>query len=437
MKKFNENNGITLLELIITIIVLVILAGVAINTPYGENGIIEKAKLVKKMGSVSNEREAIELNIACANIDKMLENQNKYYVGECLFDRTLENGDKWKIIINEETKKQYGTGYRYISKNSEIPNYGKTQYEWIINYSTGEVIQLDDKYVELNFKSTLAIIDGLIFNMDATNVTRDISSWGNNVTLRYFDETQYDTIEKRVEAYNKEKQYENVLQFDGYDRNKSDSALDYVDIENNAFKFNGNNYIEIYNSNGFDFSKGFTIELYGNFKDYLYATNSNGFLSILGIWNGKYTKQCSARFGYYEYKVYYSLLNNYKEALGSWSDKSYPWNQQYDFENFTNRDIYISITFKTNGKDKVTQAIYVDGELLEEGWLSYDYYNEFVNLGKSLNYIELGRCTMGKVSNWCYTRGICYAARIYNRCLTEKEIKSNVIQTKMYRETLK
>ena len=43
-EKFKSSNGITLIALVITIIVLLILAGVAINLSVGENGIIRRAQ---------------------------------------------------------------------------------------------------------------------------------------------------------------------------------------------------------------------------------------------------------------------------------------------------------------------------------------------------------------------------------------------------------
>ena len=39
--RIDSKNGITLIALVITIIVLLILAGVTINTIFGENGIIQ------------------------------------------------------------------------------------------------------------------------------------------------------------------------------------------------------------------------------------------------------------------------------------------------------------------------------------------------------------------------------------------------------------
>ena len=42
--KTKEMKGITLIALVITIVVLMILAGVSINTVLGDDGIIQKAK---------------------------------------------------------------------------------------------------------------------------------------------------------------------------------------------------------------------------------------------------------------------------------------------------------------------------------------------------------------------------------------------------------
>ena len=76
MKKFNENKGITLLALIITIIVLVILAGVAINTLYGENGIISNAQDVATLNNIKTLEEAIELYKIDQNIEGKVEEES-------------------------------------------------------------------------------------------------------------------------------------------------------------------------------------------------------------------------------------------------------------------------------------------------------------------------------------------------------------------------
>ena len=43
-----QSKGITLVALIITIIILIILAGITISSLTGENGILEKIKLTKE-----------------------------------------------------------------------------------------------------------------------------------------------------------------------------------------------------------------------------------------------------------------------------------------------------------------------------------------------------------------------------------------------------
>lgn len=59
-----KNNGITLVALIITIIVLLILAGVTISLVLGDNGILNRAKNSGVEYTKSSIKEEIELGIA-------------------------------------------------------------------------------------------------------------------------------------------------------------------------------------------------------------------------------------------------------------------------------------------------------------------------------------------------------------------------------------
>ena len=69
MKK-KENRGITLIALVITIIVLLILAGVSIATLTGQNGILTQANNAKTQTEIANEKEAISLAYTGAMADK-------------------------------------------------------------------------------------------------------------------------------------------------------------------------------------------------------------------------------------------------------------------------------------------------------------------------------------------------------------------------------
>ena len=96
----NTNNGITLIALVITIIVLLILAGVTIATLMGDNGILTKANDAKKETEIAEVKERAQLDIASWVADKM-EN------GE---DATVNTPDMVKNILdtaNPDTSNRY------------------------------------------------------------------------------------------------------------------------------------------------------------------------------------------------------------------------------------------------------------------------------------------------------------------------------------------
>ena len=104
MKKFREDNGITLLALIITIIVLVILAGVAINTLYGENGIISNAEDAERLSNIKTIEEGINLY----KIDKNLEGK----VQE----------ESYPIALNEDGSKITLSQMKSASELAKLPD---------------------------------------------------------------------------------------------------------------------------------------------------------------------------------------------------------------------------------------------------------------------------------------------------------------------------
>ena len=68
MKNFRKNQGSTLIALVITIIVLIILAGVTINIVLDQNGIIEKTQEAKNKTEQASDIEKIRLAILEAQI---------------------------------------------------------------------------------------------------------------------------------------------------------------------------------------------------------------------------------------------------------------------------------------------------------------------------------------------------------------------------------
>ena len=68
-KRIQENKGITLIALVVTIVVLIILATVSINAVFGDNGIIKKAERAKEVQENAGKRESDSLDNMVDYID--------------------------------------------------------------------------------------------------------------------------------------------------------------------------------------------------------------------------------------------------------------------------------------------------------------------------------------------------------------------------------
>ena len=60
-KRIKNNNGITLVAVVVTVVILIILAGISINLLLGDNGIINKAQEAKTRTEVASKEEAKQL----------------------------------------------------------------------------------------------------------------------------------------------------------------------------------------------------------------------------------------------------------------------------------------------------------------------------------------------------------------------------------------
>ena len=72
--------GITLIALVITIIVLLILAGISVAMLTGDNGILNKSKNAKEQSEISADIETLKLEYSEYSTDKSVTNQNKTYL---------------------------------------------------------------------------------------------------------------------------------------------------------------------------------------------------------------------------------------------------------------------------------------------------------------------------------------------------------------------
>ena len=118
--KTKEMKGITLITLVITIVVLMILAGVSINTVLGDDGIIKKAKEAAeatRRASAEEEMNRLLLEYQLASNDETLESFLQEKVTEGRIDGVADNGDGTITI----TKKVEGKDYTITVKKPVAP----------------------------------------------------------------------------------------------------------------------------------------------------------------------------------------------------------------------------------------------------------------------------------------------------------------------------
>lgn len=180
MMRKRQENGITLIALVITIIVLLILAGVAIATLTGDNSIIKKANDAK----VENEKAEIKdiLGIAINTIAIERGENKEYYKDKETF---IEKGE---LDINTYAidDYEYNLDNNLVQFKIYKKNGTKNQYKCEIDLTTGNIninqdgiAKDDDKKENLEYEQ-----QGLLVHLDGINNTgtghkNDTETWQN------------------------------------------------------------------------------------------------------------------------------------------------------------------------------------------------------------------------------------------------------------------
>ena len=178
MKQTSQNSkGITLIALVITIIVLLILAGVTIATLTGDNGILNKAQSAKTQNYKATAKEKVDLAIAASldetgkiNLEQLKTNLNNVdginpKVEEDLTDSSFPlevTVDGTKITITKDSNGKYSTSVGESTGSSGDGTSGISKTESYIGY-----------YADINDDGT---IDGVIY---ADQAVGGSGQWGN------------------------------------------------------------------------------------------------------------------------------------------------------------------------------------------------------------------------------------------------------------------
>ena len=130
-----KEKGITLIALVITIIVLLILAGVSIATLTGQNGILTRASDAKEQTEIASVKEQAQLDIANWVADKMKNGE----------DATVDTPEKVKEILEAANSNNENKYYKELQTDKIItPSGYEILYEELYTNSTtgGEVTEV-------------------------------------------------------------------------------------------------------------------------------------------------------------------------------------------------------------------------------------------------------------------------------------------------------
>lgn len=405
-----------------TVIILLILATISIQT-LTNTGLFGKAKEATKKYSEAEEKEKIQMELYYAQINKSTNGTSTNQIGEQLYDKNVENGSKWHIIVINDSKKIYGTGWTYIPGGSKISD-TKTNESWLINNSSQEMIKLEDgTFTDLSYKTAVGTTDGLIFNLDPSvieNATKENinEKLGSNVELMNFDWNKDSGLTKK--SFN----------FDGVN--------DYIKI-----KYDNEEEKNILAQNGF------TFEFYGtynggtSYNEKNEVVDNNGYKGLFCYWNGNEKEQASLRFGINNYGK--NIFWNAKvgimgvDALKSdYSHPKAPWNIIYpETEKIqSNKEVYFTITLNCTQNNYI-HTLYANGEKLYEGNFNNIYWNNFVKDDlQKLKYFCIGRSSMDNNGCWHYSKMNAYSIKLYNRGLSAEEVKDNYNKAVAYHNAL-
>jgi len=181
-----NEKGITLIALVITIVVLIILAGVVISLSLGENGIFNKAKYATEeyaneqareeaeIAKVSNEIDGyVVANRDKTNINYSLTEQDtglKWIDGKTIYQKTIDLG----ALPNETTK---SVEHGIINMDCVVDFYG------VIKNTSGAYLNLPYVHDRANQPQISANIDLTYVNIVGRE--RDSSMYSGYMTILY------------------------------------------------------------------------------------------------------------------------------------------------------------------------------------------------------------------------------------------------------------
>ena len=218
MEKLKENKGITLIALVITIIVLLILAGITISALAGDNGLFTRAQQAEKLTKKSQYFEEINIEILDEIAQRKEETKEKAFIKS--IQERLENKEWVKEIIATDTDMQE---HENDLENTLLTIITKENFKILIDVQNDilnaqirdsfEKTNTEDKETELTLTANINTENELT---SETTITIDATSNGsaikNLIIQASYEENQNEYVDTIYsEEINKEKTLNRVL----------------------------------------------------------------------------------------------------------------------------------------------------------------------------------------------------------------------------------
>ena len=180
--KRNKSDGITLIALVVTIIVLLILAGISISVLSGDNGILQRAAEARNQTAVKSLKEQAQMVITAREINNNTRTTNKP-LKEQLEDE-IKNAEIEEIPIADGENK-----YKDVY-------YVKSGTDYVTVYEDGDVqegkLEIWDGTISCpEFKQNGSIWDWYIYTPSQLKFLADFVNNGNSITGSVRDLTSY------------------------------------------------------------------------------------------------------------------------------------------------------------------------------------------------------------------------------------------------------
>ena len=159
-----KNKGVTLIALAVTIVVMLILAGVTISVLNGENGIVKQAQKAKEESKIKELKEKVRIDIAGKRVENI--GELRVSVLKEILDKYFDNVPVETQITSEtelKAKEEYG---KYEMKISDI-DVGEITYETsytIFKDVNGEQVPIPEGYIVSENSDENIVNKGLVIS---------------------------------------------------------------------------------------------------------------------------------------------------------------------------------------------------------------------------------------------------------------------------------